>query len=517
MARAQDDQGIDVNLDGSARSGRPTTAVGPSGFSLPELNRVGLSRARRWRAEIVRPRWQTRYVQMVVITDLAAVATSLGLHKLWGDPPGYNHLRIAFGLALIIMTGAVMGLARAWDPTVLGQGSEEFNRLLRGAATLAVFVGLVGLAVGLPEVRPYTFGVVPAAFVLAAVARLVLRKVLHRRRRNGACMHEVLAVGSEDAVTKLIMHTQRAPHNGWTVTGACTPTGAGANGSPSILDVPVVGDLDEVAKVAGTGRYNVVSVAPAPGWSSRRLHHLSWDLECTGAELLVDPGLMEIAGPRLHVTAVDGLPLLRLTEPRFTGVPRAIKRVIDVLGAGLLLVLIAPVMIALAIAVRTDRGPIFYRQSRVGRHGKFFSMIKFRSMVVNADQYRSDLAQLNQGSGPLFKLQQDPRVTRVGKFLRKYSLDELPQLFNVLFGSMSLVGPRPPLAEEVETYCREAQRKLMVKPGMTGLWQISGRSDLSWEESVRLDLRYVENWSLALDALIIWKTLGAVIQGTGAY
>jgi exopolysaccharide biosynthesis polyprenyl glycosylphosphotransferase len=191
--------------------------------------------------------------------------------------------------------------------------------------------------------------------------------------------------------------------------------------------------------------------------------------------------------------------------------------VIDVLGASLLLLLIAPVMIALAVAVRSDGGPIFYRQTRVGKHGELFSMIKFRSMVVNADQRRSDLAERNEGFGPLFKLRQDPRVTRVGRFLRKYSLDELPQLFNVLSGSMSLVGPRPPLPEEVENYCREAQRKLLVKPGMTGLWQISGRSDLSWEESVRLDLRYVENWSLALDILIIWKTLGAVIRGTGAY
>ncbi len=454
---------------------------------------------------------------MVAATDLAAMAVSLGLHKLWGDPPGYSHLRIWFGLVLLALTGAVLGLARAWDPSVLGQGAEEFNRLLRAAATLAVLVGLVGLAVQLPAVRPYTFGVVPVAFVLAALGRLVLRKVLHRRRRGGACMHEVLAVGSADAVAKLIVRTQRAPHNGWTVTGACTPTGTGTGCARSILDVPVLGDLDAVPAVAGEGRYRVVSVAHAPGWSSQRLHHLSWDLESTGAELLVDPGLMEIAGPRLHVTAVDGLPLLRLTEPAFTGAPRVVKRVIDVLGAGLLLVAIAPVMIVLAIAVGSDGGPIFYRQPRVGKHGKSFSMIKFRSMMVNADQLRPELAEDNQGSGPLFKLRHDPRVTRVGRLMRKYSLDELPQFVNVLSGSMSLVGPRPPLAAEVELYCRDAQRKLLVTPGLTGLWQISGRSDLSWEESVRLDLRYVENWSLALDILIIWKTIGAVIRGTGAY
>jgi exopolysaccharide biosynthesis polyprenyl glycosylphosphotransferase len=226
---------------------------------------------------------------------------------------------------------------------------------------------------------------------------------------------------------------------------------------------------------------------------------------------------MEIAGPRLHVAAVDGLPLLRLTAPTFTGLPRVIKAVGDRLVAGLLLLVIAPVMVTLAIAVRSDGGPVLYRQSRVGKHGKHFLMIKFRSMVVDADQRQPEFADDNQGSGPLFKLRQDPRLTRVGAFLRKYSLDELPQLFNVLTGSMSLVGPRPPLPDEVACYSRDAQRKLLVKPGLTGLWQISGRSDLPWEESVRLDLRYVENWSLALDALIIWKTVGAVLRGTGAY
>ncbi|MGH3829545.1 MAG: sugar transferase [Pseudonocardiaceae bacterium] len=517
MALEHDDQSMDINLLESAGNGQSPTVVGQLGFAPQQPDRAELGVARRRRTAIPRPRWETRYAQVVAVSDLTALAVSLGLHKLWGSPSGYNHLRIVFGLVLIAMTGAVLSLARAWDPLVLGQGAEEFNRLLRAAAALAVLVSLVGLAVKLPEVRPYAFGVVPIAFVLAAAGRMVFRKVLHRRRRGGACMREVLAVGSEEAVTKLIVRTQRAPHDGWTVTGACTPSGTGTDGGGSIIDIPVVGDLDAVAQVADTGRYRVVSVAPAPGWSSQRLHHLSWDLERTSAELLVDPGLMEIAGPRLHVTAVDGLPLLRLTEPAFTGVPRVVKRVIDVLGTGLLLVLISPVMIALAIVVRSDGGPVFYRQSRVGRHGTPFSMIKFRSMVVNADQHRSDLARGNQGFGPLFKLRQDPRVTRVGRFLRKYSLDELPQLFNVLSGSMSLVGPRPPLPEEVASYCRDAQRKLLVKPGMTGLWQISGRSDLSWEESVRLDLRYVENWSLALDILIMCKTLGAVIRGTGAY
>ncbi|MGH3897237.1 MAG: sugar transferase [Pseudonocardiaceae bacterium] len=482
-----------------------------------QLGDAGLGAIRPLRAGVARPLWEIRYARAVAVADLTAMAVSLGLHRWWGQATGIDGLPFTLALGLMTLTAVALGFARAWDPSALGQGSEEFSRLLRALVTVAVLIGLVGLALKLPAVRPYVFGVIPLAFVLAAVGHLALRKVLHRHRRNGARMHEVLAVGAEDAVAKLIARTRRATHHGWAVTAACTPSGVGTDGGSSIFDIPVVGDLDSVANVAGSGKYRVVSVAQTPGWSSQRLHHLAWDLEGTGAELVVDPGLMEIAGPRMHVAAVDGLPLLRLTEPAFTGLPRVVKAMGDRLAAALLLLLIAPVMIALAISVRSDGGPVFYRQLRVGQHGKLFPMIKFRSMVLNADQRRSELADYNQGSGPLFKLRHDPRVTRVGAFLRKYSFDELPQLFNVLTGSMSLVGPRPPLPEEVAGYSRDAQRKLLVKPGMTGLWQISGRSDLSWDESIRLDLRYVENWSLALDILIIWKTAGAVLGGKGAY
>ncbi len=517
MSRGLGDSSLNADLGESPGSGTPPATADLVAASPQQLDDASRGTARPLRTGVVRPSWEIRYARAVVVADLTATAVSLGLHRWWGQTSGIDGLPFMLGLGLMALSAVGLGFARAWDPAVLGQGSEEFSRLLRALVTVAVVVGLVGLALKLPEVRPYVFGVIPVALLLAAVGRLALRKVLHRHRRNGARMHEVLAVGPEDAVAKLIARTRRATHHGWAVTAACTPSGVGTDGGSSISGVPVVGDLDSVAKVASNGRYRVVSVAQTPGWSSQRLHHLAWDLEGTGAELVVDPGLMEIAGPRLHVAAVDGLPLLRLTEPAFTGIPRVIKVLGDRLVAGLLLLLIAPVLIALAIAVRSDGGPVFYRQFRVGRHCKLFPMIKFRSMVVNADQLQSEFADGNQGCGPLFKLRQDPRVTRVGAFLRKYSLDELPQLFNVLNGSMSLVGPRPPLPEEVASYCRDAQRKLLVKPGMTGLWQISGRSDLSWEESIRLDLRYVENWSLVLDILIIWKTVGAVLGSKGAY
>ncbi len=468
-----------------------------------------------------RPPWETRYARLVIVSDLLAVTLAVVVGNLLGLgnylPLFGGTISPSLGIVCGLITVAGLFLTRAWDPRVLGQGSDEFSRALRALVTSAVVVGLGGLALQISAVRPWVFGLIPLSGFLLVVKRLALRKWLHGNRRQGRFVHPMLAVGTVESVADLIRRTRRDPRNGWAVHGVCTPTGTGPDGTPHVLEVPVVGDLDAVADVVRSGRHRVVSVGTAPGWSPQRLHQLAWDLEGLGADLVVDPGLMEMAGPRLHVAPVDGLPLLRLTEPVFDGVPRVAKNVIDWVGAALLVLLITPVMLGLAVAVKLDGGPALFRQTRVGRHGRTFHMIKFRSMVVDAEARKAEFMAANEGAGPLFKLKRDPRVTRVGAFLRKYSLDELPQLFNVLVGQMSLVGPRPPLPEEVATYSRNAERKLLVKPGLTGLWQISGRSDLSWEESVRLDLRYVENWTLAMDALILWKTFGTLIRGSGAY
>ena len=254
------------------------------------------------------------------------------------------------------------------------------------------------------------------------------------------------------------------------------------------------------------------------GTMARELRELSWQLEGTGVDLLVAPAITDVAGPRIHIRPVAGLPLLHVDEPTFGGPRRVAKAVLDLTLALVLLVLLLIPSLLVALAVKLDsRGPVLYRQERVGRDGTTFPMWKFRSMRVGADQELTELQRLNDADGPLFKLQQDPRVTRVGAFLRRHSLDEIPQLLNVLLGTMSLVGPRPSLQAEVDRYPAQLRRKLYVKPGMTGLWQISGRADLSWDEAVRLDLYYVENWSVALDGLILWKTLAAVVRGRGAY
>ncbi|GAA4673537.1 sugar transferase [Pseudonocardia yuanmonensis] len=468
-----------------------------------------------------RPRWESRYAWAVVTSDLVSVSVvvvighMLGLGEYW--PHFDSRISPTLGIVSSLITLCSLFVCRAWEPRILGQGSEEFGRAFRALLTSAIVLGLGGLALQMSAVRPWVFGLIPLSGALMLCGRLVLRARLYRRRLRGQHMHSMVVVGSNEAVADLIVRTRRDKRTGWRVTAACTPTGSGPGGAPDILGIPVRGDLDAAAEVVRSGRHRVVSVCGAPGWSPKRLHRLAWDIEGLGAELVVDPGLMEVAGPRLHVAPVDNLPLLRLTEPAFTGASRVVKNGIDWLGAIAILVLVAPLMAAVAIAVAVDGGPIFFRQTRIGRDGKPFRMIKFRSMVVDAEKRRAELEAENDGAGPLFKLKKDPRVTRVGAVIRKYSIDELPQLFNVVAGSMSLVGPRPPLPEEVRRYSRDAERRLLVKPGLTGLWQVSGRSNLSWEESVRLDLRYVENWSLMLDAQILWKTFGALTKGNGAY
>ena len=277
----------------------------------------------------------------------------------------------------------------------------------------------------------------------------------------------------------------------------------------------MVGSEDEAAACAQRLGIDVVAYAASSRLGATGLRKLGWALEGTGIELVVAPGMTDVAGPRIHARPVAGLPLLYVEAPRFTGTPLALKFAFDIIAATALIVLLAPVFVIVAGLIWfEDRGPVFFTQRRVGQGGRSFVMAKFRTMQVGAEQARP---QANDADGPLFKLRDDPRVTQVGRFLRRTSLDELPQLGNVLRGEMSLVGPRPPLESEVAAYEEDVHRRLLVKPGLTGLWQVSGRSDLSWEDSVRLDLYYVENWSFTSDLRILWRTLRAMRESRGAY
>jgi exopolysaccharide biosynthesis polyprenyl glycosylphosphotransferase len=301
------------------------------------------------------------------------------------------------------------------------------------------------------------------------------------------------------------------------VVGACLSSGDGARLVG--LEVPLLGGLDDVGAAVRSSGADTVAVAAGASVGPARLRRLAWQLEGTETDLVVAPGLMEVAGPRLHIRPMTGLPLLHVEEPEFAGARRVAKAVVDRSLATVAFVLALPLLAVLWVAVRVSSpGPAIFKQVRIGRNGKEFTLLKFRSMYVDAEKRRAELEQRNErAEGLLFKIRDDPRITPVGRFLRRLSLDELPQLINVMQGKMSLVGPRPPLPEEVALYEDDVRRRLLVKPGLTGLWQISGRSDLDWDDSVRLDLRYVENWSFTLDLMILWKTMSAVVRGRGAY
>jgi exopolysaccharide biosynthesis polyprenyl glycosylphosphotransferase len=280
----------------------------------------------------------------------------------------------------------------------------------------------------------------------------------------------------------------------------------------------VLGTLDSLPRILTDAQADSVAVTASSSITGDALRRLGWELEGTGVDLVVAPALADVAGPRISIRPVAGLPLLHVEEPEIAGFWPLLRTATYWVMALLLVIVLSPVLVGIAVWIAVDsRGPVLFRQTRAGTGGRPFTVYKFRTMAVDAESRLEELRALNESDGLLFKMRRDPRVTRSGRFLRKYSLDELPQLMNVLRGNMALVGPRPPLPSEVEAYGADVRRRLMVRPGITGLWQVSGRSDLTWEESVRLDLYYVENWSPALDISILWKTLFAVLRGGGAY
>jgi len=460
--------------------------------------------------------WLRRYVAgLVVIDALAAVAAAVTAYSVRFSDGATGYF--AFSLALPVLWVGAVALARAYEAPVLGLGSEEFQRVVQAFVGLTAVVGFFSYASKAEVARGYVVLALPLAATLCLLGRYAARKRLHKLRQAGRCVHGVVAVGGEHSVVDLVTELRRERHSGMRVVGACLAAGRGDQ--LRLLGVPLLGGLDDVAAAVELCDADTVAVTSCADIDPARLRRLAWELEGTDTDLVVAPGLMEVAGPRLHIRPVTGLPLLHVEEPEFSGARRVVKGAVDRVIAGVALLLFAPLLLAIGVGIRlSSRGPAIFRQIRIGKDGEEFTMLKFRTMVVDAESRKAELARDNErGEGLLFKIRQDPRITPIGRMLRRFSLDELPQLVNVLLGDMSLVGPRPPLPEEVALYEADVRRRLLVKPGLTGLWQISGRSDLTWDESVRLDLRYVENWSLTLDFMILWKTAFAVARSAGAY
>ena len=459
--------------------------------------------------------WTREYLRQAALADLgcAVVAAFAAVQIRFGEHVTGTYVALSLALPGLWLTA--IGLAGGYDARIIGTGSDEYRKVLNAGVGLTAAVAIFSYLVNVNLSRAYVLIALPIVTLFDLVARYAMRKRLHRRRDNGRCMLSVMAVGHESAVADLVKELGRDRYHGMSVVGACV---VHPSEGDEVAGVPVYGDLDHVTAAVRSFGADTVAVLACPEMDGIRLRSLAWELEKTGTDLCVSPALLDVAGPRTTIRPTAGLTLLHVDHPQLSGFRVVVKDLFDRSLAAAALILLFPLFVLLTVLIRLhDRGPAFFTQVRVGKNGRVFKIYKFRTMVVDAEQRRTQLLDSNDTDGVLFKLRNDPRVTTVSTHLRRWSIDDLPQLFNVVLGQMSLVGPRPALPDEAAKYAEHVRRRLVVKPGLTGLWQVNGRSDLNWEESVRLDLRYVENWSFALDLQILWKTISVMIRGSGAY
>lgn len=474
--------------------------------------------------------WQYSYARRLLITDcvVLVVATLTAAVLRFGASSSNS---VAFGsvdTSYFVIGTLVAGLwcltlsvARTRDIRIVGDGPDEYARVARATVLVFGWVAIVSLLFKWDASRGFLAIAFPLGLIGLLIGRRSWRKWLSRERHRGRAHSRVLVVGGVRSAKRIAEGFLRTDSAGYRVTGVWVPDRL--NHLNEWLDIPtafipVMGTQRSVTDALSISEADTVIVTDTEHLGHDGLKDLAWQLEGLAIDLMVSPNVFDVAGPRIHVRGVSSMPFIHLERPTYAGAAKFAKTAFDKVFALTFLIGLAPLLAALALAVKLDsRGPVLYRSERLGLGGQPFFMLKFRSMHVDADQRLAGLGNGNEGAGPLFKMRDDPRVTRIGKFIRRYSLDELPQFVNVLNGDMSVVGPRPPLRREVEQYKNSTRRRLLVKQGVTGLWQVSGRSDLTWEETVRLDLDYVENWSMMRDVQIIWRTLRAVVKSNGAY
>ncbi|MGX5772900.1 sugar transferase [Microbacterium trichothecenolyticum] len=468
--------------------------------------------------------WRRAYATRLWLSDAFVLIWAVyGTQLLWF---GWGNAQVAirqdsrfnefsywiFSAVLVIAWMWALSLIDSRDHRVIGNGPTEYVRVARASFTFFGAIAILAFLFRVDVARGYLLIALPLGIFVLLLERWLWRQWLIAQRWVGQYSAKVLLVGSAESVAAIARELHRSPTAGYHVVGACVPSGKVADTIPG-TSVPVMGTVDNVElAIAATGA-DTVAVTSTDDLPTMKVKQISWALEAGRQHLVLAPSIADIAGPRIHTRPVAGLPLIHVETPKFSRGQRIAKRTMDLLISIVGLILISPLLAFLAISVRlTSEGPVLFRQTRIGLKGREFEMLKFRSMVVNAEELLADLREKqNSGNEVLFKMADDPRVTPIGKIMRKYSLDELPQLFNVIAGNMSLVGPRPPLASEVEMYDTHVHRRFLMKPGITGAWQVGGRSSLSWEDSVRLDLAYVENWSLVGDFVILIKTAKAAL------
>ncbi len=503
-------------------SARLLTRERPNVAPRVDLVQAGHARVAHGLAE-----WQRTYRSNALAVDfgLAAVASLIAAvlrtliigqsEQIW--TLGDDSMKWA---ALLLPAAWVLCLAqsRAYAPRFIGAGPEEYRSVSRAIVILLAAAAVLSYAFKLEVSRGFVGMALPLVLIWTMLGRFVLRSRLYHRRAAGEMLQSTVVVGRSDSVADMIRQIRQHPEStGLKVVGACV-SGADAQGLGTIEDVPILGRPEDAVLAVDKLQAAVVAVSSDPDFAGKSLRRLGWSLEQRDVDLLVSPGIMGVAGPRLSLRPAQGLSMLHVERPLTQGMVYHVKGIMDRYVGALLLLLSSPVLLTIAAVIRLEsKGPALFQQIRIGDGGRPFTMYKFRSMVNDAEELLPELAAEHDGNEVLFKMREDPRVTRFGRILRKYSLDELPQLLNVVRGDMSLVGPRPPLGAEVDGYEFDALRRLRVRPGMTGLWQVSGRSDLSWEDSLRLDLWYVDNWSWALDGQIVVRTARAVLRGRGAY
>jgi exopolysaccharide biosynthesis polyprenyl glycosylphosphotransferase len=477
-------------------------------------------------------RWRQRYARRIWFSDLLVLVWVVyGTQIAWF---GLGNAEVAmradhrlndlsywlFSALLIFAWMWVLSLIDSRSDRVIGNGNTEYLRIVDASVRLFGIIAIFAFLLRVDVARGFLLISLPAGVLVLIVERWLWRQWLISKRHSGQYSARVLLVGSESTVAHLARELQRTPSAGYRVVGACVPSGKIASTIDG-TDIPIMGHVNAVDRAILATGADTVAVTSTDELPPDKVKQISWGLEAGKQHLVLAPSIIDIAGPRIHTRPVAGLPLIHVETPRFSRGQRVAKRTMDLTASIIGAILISPLLAFLAISVRlSSEGPIFFRQTRVGLRGKEFSMIKFRSMVVNAEELLADLEkqQRDAGNEVLFKMKNDPRVTPIGRIMRKFSLDELPQLFNVIAGSMSLVGPRPPLPKEVALYADHVHRRFLLKPGITGLWQVSGRSTLSWDDTVRLDLAYVENWSLIGDFGILAKTAkAALVPGETAH
>lgn len=470
-----------------------------------------------------RHRWERAYRWRLRVTDTAVVIGSTGLAawiqieaiaqvELTDAPWQYGRVFVATAAIWLIL----LALFQTRSPRVIGQGTE-YRRVLH-ATGLAFGVAAIAFVIMQSQgIRTQLLIALPLGTVAILASRWVSRRWLQRQRVAGHFVSRALVVGNRYDVEYVIETLETEGLHAYQVAGVILD-GAGSSVTVDGRRYDSVGTMNDVAARAAALGADSVILASIPEGDRGYIKRLTWQLEGTAAELSLSSPLVDIAGPRMSLRPVEGLPLIQVEIPTFEGGRHLAKRAFDIAVSSIGVLVVALVYPFVALAIKLEsRGPVFFVQPRVGRDGETFPMFKFRSMRVDAEDMLHVVSEMNEGSGPLFKMKRDPRVTRVGAFLRKFSIDELPQFLNVFLGHMSIVGPRPPLRRETHHYEDATYRRLYIRPGITGPWQISGRSHLSWEESVRLDLRYVENWSVVGDFLILIKTVGTVFKAEGAY